>query len=395
MLGRFLQKIFGVDGPTGEFGQFGSDNAGSQVTTKDPDEIQGLDAYYGQGLFPATNNHQEPPRIEDINGLYYLFTRQLAYLYQAGIAEWQTDTEYFADKSIVLASDGGIYIAITGTEATPNTGLEPSTHSDNWKLLITKSGVASGNPPLTRSITAGDGLSGGGDLSADRTLALDFEATATNIKMDGAQSVGTTTKAARSDHVHPTDTSRAPTVHASSGTTYGVGTTANYGHNKVINDLTHSSFANGESLAAYQGYLLDINKQDDLGISTLGSGWATALQAALTATIAELNFCDGVTSNIQAQLNAKQGVTAYSNRSETGYIKFSNGFIIQWGNATTAVRGTFPTSFTAIPGLVGFWKTTATASGLYYNQLSATTFTFRREGDINGQRTCNYIAVGF
>ncbi len=55
--------------------------------------------------------------------------------------------------------------------------------------------------------------------------------------------------------------SKAPTAHASSSTTYGVGTTANYGHNKVINDLTHNAFANGESLSAYQGYLLDQNKQ--------------------------------------------------------------------------------------------------------------------------------------
>ena len=48
----------------------------------------------------------------------------------------------------------------------------------------------------------------------------------------------------------------APKSHASSANTYGVGTTANYGHNKVINDLTHTAFANGEALAAYQGKVL-------------------------------------------------------------------------------------------------------------------------------------------
>ncbi len=49
---------------------------------------------------------------------------------------------------------------------------------------------------------------------------------------------------------------KAPKSHASSANTYGVGTTANYGHNKVINDLTHTAFANGEALAAYQGKIL-------------------------------------------------------------------------------------------------------------------------------------------
>lgn len=49
---------------------------------------------------------------------------------------------------------------------------------------------------------------------------------------------------------------KAPNNHASSGTTYGVGTESKYGHNKVINNLTKSSFVNGESLSAYQGKVL-------------------------------------------------------------------------------------------------------------------------------------------
>ena len=78
--------------------------------------------------------------------------------------------------------------------------------------------------------------------------------------MDGTASVGTASTVARSDHKHPTDSSRAPTSHASSATTYGVGTTANYGHVKISNgdvnsidsadglaagmDHTHSNYAN-------------------------------------------------------------------------------------------------------------------------------------------------------
>ncbi|MBR0272350.1 MAG: hypothetical protein IJQ68_10265, partial [Methanobrevibacter sp.] len=40
----------------------------------------------------------------------------------------------------------------------------------------------------------------------------DFESTATNIKMNGTQAVGTQNTFARGDHVHPTDTSRASTA---------------------------------------------------------------------------------------------------------------------------------------------------------------------------------------
>ena len=41
-----------------------------------------------------------------------------------------------------------------------------------------------------------------------------FEATATNIKMNGTQSVGSLNTFARGDHVHPTDTSRAAATHS-------------------------------------------------------------------------------------------------------------------------------------------------------------------------------------
>lgn len=49
---------------------------------------------------------------------------------------------------------------------------------------------------------------------------------------------------------------KAPNNHASTGASYGLGTTANYGHVKTINGLTQSSHVNGTALSAYQGYIL-------------------------------------------------------------------------------------------------------------------------------------------
>lgn len=50
---------------------------------------------------------------------------------------------------------------------------------------------------------------------------------------------------------------KAPTSHASSDTTYGVGTASNYGHCRVINNLTTSSATDGYALQAYQGKVLN------------------------------------------------------------------------------------------------------------------------------------------
>ena len=49
---------------------------------------------------------------------------------------------------------------------------------------------------------------------------------------------------------------KAPTSHASSNNTYGLGTTSNYGHVKTINGLTQSSHSDGTALSAYQGKVL-------------------------------------------------------------------------------------------------------------------------------------------
>ena len=59
--------------------------------------------------------------------------------------------------------------------------------------------------------------------------------------MDGTASAGSANHAARSDHVHPSDTSKAPVNHTSSATTYGVGNANNYGHVKITDDINNTA----------------------------------------------------------------------------------------------------------------------------------------------------------
>jgi hypothetical protein len=61
--------------------------------------------------------------------------------------------------------------------------------------------VISGYVPDTRQIIAGSGLTGGGNLQADRTLAVDFSATAPAAL--GTASAGAAANSSRGDHVHP------------------------------------------------------------------------------------------------------------------------------------------------------------------------------------------------
>ena len=99
------------------------------------------------------------------------------------------------------------------------------------------------NVPTTIS---GYGITDAGISGQTVTLGSDTvtvpTATTTTPAMDGTAAVGSETTWAKGDHVHPTDTSRAPTSHASSATTYGKGTNSNYGHVK-LSDATDGTAA--------------------------------------------------------------------------------------------------------------------------------------------------------
>jgi hypothetical protein len=131
-LPRVLQKIFGATGGTTEFGEFGSDSLGSAQTTKDLALIQSLSPY-SEGLFAATDSANEPPRIQDINALYLLFSSQLKYLFQCGIPEWIATEDYYANVSFCQVA-GVIYQCIVDIAgASGNTS--PATDTTHWQSM--------------------------------------------------------------------------------------------------------------------------------------------------------------------------------------------------------------------------------------------------------------------
>lgn len=134
-LTRKLQDIFGDGAGTSEIGVFGSDSAGLPATSKDLDVIQSL-SQFDNGWFSATANAAEPPRLEDRNGLDFLLTAQLKYLFQAGLPEWIATEKYYLDDSFVNLN-GIIYQAILGDDVTnDNTNKSPDTNPLWWRIVV-------------------------------------------------------------------------------------------------------------------------------------------------------------------------------------------------------------------------------------------------------------------
>lgn len=125
---RKAQKIFGSNAGINQTGVIGSFAAGSPAYSTDPDTIQSLSNYLTgwYGVVAALNS----PAIQDMNALDFLITRQLAYLFQNGIAEWNSATTYYIG-SWATDSSGNAYISTVDDNT--NNALTDTT---KWRPLL-------------------------------------------------------------------------------------------------------------------------------------------------------------------------------------------------------------------------------------------------------------------
>lgn len=114
---RKVQKVFGGNlSPSGNIAIYGSKLAGSVAYSDNLDTIQNNS--WLVGLLGAISPNKAP-YIQDLNAIFYVLSKQLAYIFQAGVPEWNSETEYFAVKSVVRYN-GVLFMAIANnTNKTP------------------------------------------------------------------------------------------------------------------------------------------------------------------------------------------------------------------------------------------------------------------------------------
>jgi len=138
-LERKAQTIFADSCPDSQMCAFGTPNpqSGSDpVFTKDVERIQ--TAIYEGGWFPETLSGNIRPYAEDMNGLHYVHSYQLAYLLQQGIPEWNAATPYFPNCICrVDETSGGITKAVLYMALTANIGTYPPDNPTVWTKFST------------------------------------------------------------------------------------------------------------------------------------------------------------------------------------------------------------------------------------------------------------------
>lgn len=144
-LTRKYQKIFA--GSASNNGQFGSAQLGTKVLSNDLDTIQALSAFLN-GWNDATISSEKLPPLEEFQALHYITTRQLSYLFEQGIPEYDVSTTYF-QKSMVIAP--GTY-ELWGSLVNDNVG-NSLVEGANWTKLVDLSTITSYTPTPANALS--------------------------------------------------------------------------------------------------------------------------------------------------------------------------------------------------------------------------------------------------
>jgi len=147
---RKTQLVFGASlTPSGNVAEFGSLAAGTPAYSDDPAIIQS--AAWLNGMAAALVGNKSPA-LQDLNGILMVITKQLAYLLQSGIPEWDAGTTYYTNDFCRVA--GSIYVSLTDTNLNNN----PATDTTNWIPLTSQMK----GPTVCRAWVVFDGINATG-----------------------------------------------------------------------------------------------------------------------------------------------------------------------------------------------------------------------------------------
>lgn len=135
-IARKTALIFGSTAGVNQIAEFGSLAASVPAFTTDPAVIQSLSNYLG-GWFQAVIGANSPA-IEDMNALCFLYAYQIAYIMQAGVAEYDAGTTYYTGS--IVNSGGTLFVS----QADNNTG-NALTDSTKWLPFINRTTIFTQN----------------------------------------------------------------------------------------------------------------------------------------------------------------------------------------------------------------------------------------------------------
>lgn len=138
---RKTQKIFCNSADSDQIAVFGSMATGNPVYSNDVEQLQSNEAY--EIGWDAATLEDKAPFMEEMNGMQYGITKQLAYNFQEGIPEYDTGTTYYIGSIVKVLEDNKpvLYTSLTDE----NLGNNPVTDATNWERLSFGGGLEIGD----------------------------------------------------------------------------------------------------------------------------------------------------------------------------------------------------------------------------------------------------------
>lgn len=143
---RKTQKVFAGSANGDQIAVFGSMKTGTPVYSSDVETLQSAD--YSQGWSDAILD-DKAPYLEEMNGVQYGLSSQIAYIFQQGLAnEYDANTTYFKGSTVAVINDTTVtyYRSLTDN----NIG-NAVTDDVNW-VLDSISKIETYNTNLTNAI---------------------------------------------------------------------------------------------------------------------------------------------------------------------------------------------------------------------------------------------------
>ena len=262
------------------------------------------------------------------------------------------------DRTLSIATDGVTTDKIAPTGVTPgsygsSTAIPIVTVNDKGQVTsVTTTAISIiGYVPDTRQVIAGTGLSGGGNLQADRTFTVNFSSATPQAL--GSATAGTAVESARGDHVHPA-------VNLASATEIsGLLPLTNGGTGTQVLNLTAGAvwYTNGSGgfLQTVQGLLGQVLVSGGSGAPGWGSALILANQAAnlvyagpTSGAPAPTSFRLLVNADIPATLSGKSMSGALNTFTAIPNASLDNSSVTYNGvNVALGASGTITASTTA------------------------------------------------
>ena len=142
---------------------------------------------------------------------------------------------------------------------------------------------------------------------------------------------------------------KAPKSHASTANTYGLGTTANYGHVKTINGLTQSAYADGEALSAYQGKVL----KDDVDGKAPKSHASSATTYGV-GTASNYGHCKVINNLTTSSASNGNALNAYQGKVLKGYVDDVTETVLWTGTKKISSNNTGSLTLSGMPNLSNY-----------------------------------------